>query len=103
MPEAFVMNVRSTFLSRSRTVTAASGTTAPDGSVTLPVTSAEFVAWAHVVAGSIAAMQAQKASILPRDCVDILSVSLPKALASYERFRPESTQFLKGLLTISHR
>src|SRR4051812_16993300 len=61
------MSERSVFLSMSLMVTTTPGTTAPVGSVTLPVTSAELVAWPHASDAHIRPVD--KASPLHRDSV----------------------------------
>ena len=55
-------NVFSVFLSMSLTVTFTPGTTAPEGSVTLPVTSAELVACPQTTTGYKQIMQADNGS-----------------------------------------
>src|SRR5690349_21498298 len=66
-PAPFVSSERSVFLSMSLMVTDTPGITAPVGSVTLPVTSAELVAWLHAMPEYTQRMPLYKASPLHRE------------------------------------
>src|SRR5690242_9275222 len=68
--------VRSVLLSRLLAVTVTPGMIAPDGSVTVPVTSAEFAAWPQAIAGKRQAIQANNGRDFPKDSIRTLIAHL---------------------------
>src|SRR5512133_3623951 len=98
MPESLVTTERSVFLSMSLMLTATPGTTAPVGSVTLPVTSAELVAWPHASDAYIRPVD--KASPLRRDSV--FMVPSRKCLQLYGRCQTMSSDACMFLVCFAY-